>query len=71
MAEQFQDKPALLRRKEVESRTGLSCSSIYLRISEGNFPKPISIDGAHTVRWVESEVCDWIMRQIKQSRSSV
>ena len=31
----------MLRRPEVETRTGLSRSTIYAMISEGTFPKPI------------------------------
>ena len=40
----------LLTRPEVETRTGLSCSSIYRLMSEGDFPKPLKI-GQRAVRW--------------------
>ena len=59
----------ILRRKQVEVRTGLSRSTIYLRISKGIFPKPISL-GARAVGWLESEVEDWLEQQIKQSRQA-
>jgi len=59
----------ILRRKQVEVRTGLSRSTIYLRISKGIFPKPISL-GARAVGWLESEVDDWLEQQIKQSRQA-
>ncbi len=45
----------ILRRPTVEARTGLSRSTIYLRISEGRFPKPVSL-GARAVGWPEHEV---------------
>ena len=49
----------LLRREEVESRTGLSTSTIYKRMLDGKFPKPVPL-GDKARRWVESEVDDWI-----------
>lgn len=32
---------SVLRLPEVKNRTGLSRSTIYLRIAQGNFPKPV------------------------------
>ena len=55
--------PTLLRRKQVESRTGLSRSSIYKLISEGNFPKPIK-SGEKAVAWVDHQVDHWIATKI-------
>ena len=40
----------LLRRKEVEERTGLSRSSIYLAMSQKAFPRPLRVR-ARAVRW--------------------
>ena len=60
---------AILRLPQVKARTGLSRSTIYLRISEGHFPKPISL-GGRAVGWVESEVDDWLIRQIESSREA-
>ncbi len=57
----------ILRLPTVKQRTGLSRSTIYLRISHGEFPAPISL-GGRSVGWVESEVDDWIARQISGSR---
>jgi len=59
----------ILRLPLVKSRTGLSRSSIYLRISEGTFPKQISL-GRRTVGWVESEIEAWLSNQIEQSRTA-
>ena len=52
----------ILRLPQVRARTGLSRSAIYLRISKGNFPKPVSL-GGRAVGWVEAEVDDWLTRQ--------
>lgn len=46
---------AILRRKTVESLTGYSRSTIYLRIAQGLFPKPISL-GARAVGWPAVDV---------------
>jgi prophage regulatory protein len=58
----------ILRLPAVKVRTGLSRSTIYLRISEGSFPKPVSL-GSRAVGWLESEVNDWLNQQIAASRS--
>ena len=60
----------ILRLPTVKARTGLSRSSIYLRISEGRFPKPISL-GGRAVGWIETEVNDWLNQQIETSRSTL
>ena len=57
----------ILRLPEVKARTGLSRSTIYLRIAEGVFPGPISL-GARSVGWVESEIDAWIAQRIEQRR---
>ncbi len=59
----------ILRLKQVQSRTGLSRSTLYLRISEGKFPRQVSL-GARAVGWVDAEVEAWLAGQIEQSRKS-
>ena len=59
--------PRILRLPLVRERTGLSRSSIYLRIAEGRFPKPVSL-GARAVGWLESEITEWVNRRIEASR---
>lgn len=60
---------SILRLPAVKKRTGLSRSTIYLRISEGRFPTPVSL-GGRAVGWVEAEVNDWLIRQIEASRKA-
>ncbi|MBX9606547.1 MAG: AlpA family transcriptional regulator [Gammaproteobacteria bacterium] len=55
---------AILRRRQVEQRTGLSRSTLYQYIKEGNFPKPVPL-GPRAVGWLESDVCDWIASRIR------
>jgi prophage regulatory protein len=57
----------ILRLPVVITRTGLSRSTIYLRISDGSFPSPLSL-GARAVGWLESDIEGWISRRIEQSR---
>ncbi len=45
----------ILRRKQVESLTGYSRSTIYLRISQGLFVRPVSL-GARAVGFPAGEV---------------
>ncbi len=59
----------ILRLPTVKQRTGLSRSTIYLRISEGKFPTPVSL-GGRAVGWIESEVNTWLNQQIKASRKA-
>ena len=55
MANTNQEKLSIIRRKQVEKRTGLSRSTIYLRIQEGTFPKPVNL-GARAVGWPSGEI---------------
>ncbi|MCV6004757.1 AlpA family transcriptional regulator, partial [Escherichia coli] len=49
----------LLRLKQVEVKTGLKRSQVYLYMKEDTFPRSIKI-GPASVAWLESEVDDWI-----------
>jgi len=59
----------ILRLPAVKARTGLSRSTIYLRVSEGTFPKPVGL-GGRAVGWVESEIQRWLELQIASSRTT-
>ena len=68
----------ILRRKQVEARTGLSRSSIYARLRHNpkrpgdydpSFPKPISV-GAKAVGWIEAEIDAWLTAQVEKSRKA-
>jgi prophage regulatory protein len=69
MAAQIQSALTILRRKQVEARTGLSRSTIYDRIKAGTFPAPISL-GEKAVGWIESEVDAWLVARIQASRKT-
>lgn len=49
----------ILRRPEVETRTGLSRSTLYAMMAEGTFPKPVRL-GKRAVGWTESAIVRWV-----------
>ncbi len=49
----------ILRRREVEKRTGLSRSTLYAQMAEGTFPKPIRL-GKRAVGWTDSAIEEWV-----------
>ena len=57
----------ILRLPAVKQRTGLSRSSIYLKISNEEFPAPISL-GDRAVGWIDSEIDKWISERIGEER---
>ena len=48
-----------LRRRQVEEITGLSRSSIYRLIEDGEFPRPVRVS-LNAVRWRLSAIADWM-----------
>lgn len=66
MATQQPVSPApivILRRREVEARTGLSCSTIYDGIKANTFPAPIQL-GPKSVGWIQSEIDAWLEARV-------
>lgn len=47
--------PTILRLPAVKSESGLSRSTVYLRISQGLWTKPVSL-GARAVGWPANEI---------------
>lgn len=59
-----------IKRQEVESITGLSCTEIYRRVAADNFPKQVTL-GPKCVVWIEAEVLAWCDARIAESRGEV
>ncbi|USX25538.1 AlpA family transcriptional regulator [Oxalobacteraceae bacterium OTU3CINTB1] len=63
----------IIRRKQLEERTGLSRSAIYDRLSSNSprfdpsFPRAIKL-GANSVGWVESEIEAWLLSRMQMNR---
>lgn len=53
----------IIRLKEVIAVTGLSRSTIYDRMSAGEFPFSVNLGGS-AVGWVEFEIHDWIEQRV-------
>ena len=68
MTDQRHKQMTILRRKQVQERTGLSRSTIYLRIAQGDFPKAVSL-GARAVGWIELEIDQWLTSRVELSRN--
>ena len=56
-----------LRLPEVLELTGLSRSTIYVRLAAGCFPRPVAL-GGRAVGWIEAEVDEWVRERIAESR---
>lgn len=78
MAAQIKTHLTILRRKQVEARTGLSRSTIYAKMRRNpnrpsdydpTFPKQVSV-GAKAVGWIEAEIDAWLIAQIEKSRKA-
>nr|WP_081617453.1 AlpA family phage regulatory protein [Thioalkalivibrio sp. ALgr3] len=52
-----------MRINEVLERTAMARSTWYAMISRGDAPRPVKVGAAS--RWRESEVDDWIRRQVR------
>lgn len=67
----------MLRRVEVQTKTGLGRSAIYDRINpdsryyDPEFPKPVKLGNGKNppVGWVESEVDEYLRKRVLKSRS--
>jgi prophage regulatory protein len=65
---------SLFNVKDVQQMLSLSRSSIYGKLSpngayaDSSFPKPIHLSGSRAVRWIKSELDDWLTAQIEKSR---
>ena len=60
----------LIRRKEVQAKTGLGASSIYAMMQQGTFPKAINIS-ERRVAWIESDIDKWISERIKSHKATI
>lgn len=59
----------ILRLPTVKARTGLSRSTLYLKVSRGEFPTPIHL-GPRAVGWLESDVVAWIAEQVERAHAA-
>lgn len=59
----------LIRRKEVQARTGLGASSIYAMMKNGEFPQCLNLS-ERRVAWIESDIDKWIAERVASHRAT-
>ena len=59
----------MYRLTEVMNMTGLSRSSIYLRVSTDEFPKPVKI-GRRAIGWPEESIIAWQSKMMEAQDES-
>lgn len=57
----------MLRLPSVIELTGLSRSSIYLRMSNNEFPRSVSL-GGRAIAWLEEDINKWLEQCIAESK---
>ncbi|HHQ4823036.1 TPA: AlpA family transcriptional regulator [Pseudomonas aeruginosa] len=55
----------ILRRAEVEAKTGFKRAHIYNLIKEGKFPKPLRL-GVRAIGWDSVEIDQWITDRLRE-----
>jgi len=55
----------ILRRAEVEAKTGFKRAHIYSLMKEGKFPKALRL-GVRAVGWDSVEIEQWIAERLKE-----
>lgn len=60
--------PSMLRRRDVEARTGLGRSAIYKLMKAGTFPAQVKLGIGVCVAWVATDVDQWVQDQIANGR---
>jgi len=60
----------LIRRKEVQDKTGLGVSSIYALMKDGLFPQCINLS-ERRVAWIEAEIDQWVAERVAAHRAAI
>lgn len=60
----------VLRLRHVLTRTGLSRSTIYAWIEQGEFPRSIQL-GPRAVGWLSSDIEAWLGQRVVGSRAGL
>ena len=63
MSQEYRNHFAILRRRQVESVSGFSRSTLYLRIAQGLWTKPVKL-GVRAVGWPAGDVAAVIAARI-------
>ncbi|ENU29474.1 hypothetical protein F991_02705 [Acinetobacter sp. CIP-A165] len=66
---QQNENQRLIRRKEVQAKTGLGASSIYAMMKSGEFPQCLNLS-ERRVAWIESDIDKWIAERVANHRAT-
>ena len=69
LMQEQQHRARILRRPEVEQRTGLSRSAIYALMAKESFPAAIPLT-AKAVGWLESSIDGWINERVNHAQQA-
>jgi predicted DNA-binding transcriptional regulator AlpA len=61
----------MLSMAQVEAKVGLKRTKIYGLMDSRDFPQSYSIGGGRAMRFVESEIDQWLLDQIQRSRTEL
>lgn len=64
MTEAVKNSVCLIRQRRVTEKTGMGKSTIYDLMARDLFPQRIVLAGGKAVAWLESEIDEWIAKQI-------
>ena len=56
----------IYRRSTLEEMLGMSRSTIYRLMEDGDFPRPIKL-GRRAVGWKSEDIDDWLLGQAKEA----
>jgi prophage regulatory protein len=59
----------IIRLPKVKELVGLGKTSIYEKIKDGSFPRPIKLGRASG--WLEGDVYEWIKKQVEIQRGGM
>lgn len=65
MSTELSAEHRILRRPEVEAKTGFKRAHIYNLMKEGKFPKAMRL-GVRAVGWDSAEIDAWIAERLKE-----
>ena len=60
----------LLTFRQVSDAVQLCRSTIYRKMGEGTFPRPVTLGGAGCVRWRSDDIAAWIDSHTVQAEAS-
>ena len=67
MPDKFPPPSVVLRLKDVQRRVRLSRSTIYSRLADADFPRPIKL-GPRAIGWLDADIEGWIESRSRQPR---